>query len=519
MSRRLLIKVATPAMLLGIVLLGVCLVSAWQVSRLEGNLASILAENVTSLQAAQELEIRVRQLRSHCFLYLVEPTPARLEPIEEDNRRFEQALLVAQNSANTAEERACVEAIHVGYQRYRDEMAALRAEVLAKGPRTDFGQLSDAHPIRHLTDSCHELFRINKEAMDRTAAESRAVSQHARLLLLLVGLGGPIGGLILGYGVARGIWRSIYRLSVRVHDAAQHLNQKVGTMSVAVDGDIEHLDRQLQHIVSRVEEVGERLQRHQRDMLRAEQLAAVGQLAAGVAHEVRNPLTSIKLLVEAALRPANRKPLIEQDLQVIHGEVSRLEQTVQEFLDFAKPPAPQRVSTDLGKEASQAVELVRTRARQQGVRLAVSYADGQAVGDAAAAITASVDPAQMRTVLVNLLLNALDAMPGGGDLEIRLERSANAEIRITVSDTGPGIAAEMAGRLFTPFASTKPTGTGLGLCISRRIVEEHGGQISAEPRPGGGTRFTILLPETVTEPGPKVSRIAPAQAGHPAPVS
>src|SRR5262249_5287158 len=104
------------------------------------------------------------------------------------------------------------------------------------------------------------------------------------------------------------------------------------------------------------------------------------------------------------------------------------------------------------------------------------------------------DPAQLRTVLVNLYLNALDAMPRGGRLEVALETSPKAGVCLTVADTGGGIAPEMAGRLFTPFTIDKPTRTGLGLRISRRIVEEHGGRLTAANRPGGGACFVITLP-------------------------
>src|SRR5262249_17909047 len=104
------------------------------------------------------------------------------------------------------------------------------------------------------------------------------------------------------------------------------------------------------------------------------------------------------------------------------------------------------------------------------------------------------DAGQLGTVLVNLLLNALDAMPQGGRLEIDFQKSGNTQTRLRVRDTGPGIAPEMVGRLFTPFSSTKPTGTGLGLSISHRIIDEHGGYITAQNLPGGGAWFTITLP-------------------------
>jgi signal transduction histidine kinase len=321
--------------------------------------------------------------------------------------------------------------------------------------------------------------------MNATFNESEDVSKQAQRSMLLVGLVGPVAGLIIGYGMARGLSRSIYQLSVRVQDMAQRLDRDVASVSIAADGDLQNLDKQLEHVVRNVEEVAERLQRHQRDMLRAEQLSAVGQLAAGVAHEVRNPLTSVNMLVEAALRTNNRKPLTIEDLQVMHTELARLKQTVQGFLDFARPPTLRRSLVALRDVVAQAVELVRVRARQQQVEILVRCPEE--------IVSVNVDRSQLCTVLVNLFLNALDAMPHGGRLEVELEPWAEG-VRIKVMDTGSGIPAEMAGRLFTPFASSKPTGTGLGLSISRRIIEEHGGQITGNNRPEGGACFTITLP-------------------------
>jgi len=502
MNRRLFIRITTPAALLGLALFAVCLVAVWYVNRLERGMAHILSQNVTSLEAAQELEIRVRQLRSHCFLYLVEPTPERLEPIEADNQAFEEALRTARHSAMTAEERASVQAIDEGYHKYRDELAQLREDVKNKGPRTDFGKLSDNHPIRHLTAHCHELLRLNKAEMQDTARENERISRQATLLAVLLGIGGPIGGVLIGYNVARGLSRSIYSVSVRVQDIAQRLDAGMAAVRVTVDDDIEDLDQQVSKVVARVEEVSERLQRHRGEMLRAEQLAAVGQLAAGVAHEIRNPLTSIKLLVEAALRPKQGMPLTAEDLEVIHGEVTRLEQTVQDFLDFARPPAFRPAPCDLAQVISQAMELVRVRARQQGVAFSTQVRDRLGTAPLLGPAPGFGDAMQLRTVLVNLFLNALDAMPGGGRLEVTLAPASPRAISLTVTDTGPGIPPEMGDRLFTPFASSKPTGTGLGLSISRRIVEEHGGTIAAVNHAEGGACFTITLPLPVGADAP-----------------
>jgi signal transduction histidine kinase len=358
-------------------------------------------------------------------------------------------------------------------------------------PAAELPRLAETHPIQQVVDPCARLLTINQAEMTHAADESERLANRGSLLMLLLGLIGPVGGLVMGYGVARGLRQSIYRLSVRVQDMAQHLDRDVATVSIAADGDLQSLDRQMQHIVGQVEAVGERLQRQQRDLMRAEQLAAVGQLAAGVAHEIRNPLTGIKMLIEAAKRPGNARLLDAEDLDMIHREIGRLEQTVQGLLDFARLPPPQRTRCDVRELVGRAWELVRARAEQQGVTLVLPAPDRP--------VTAFVDCNQMHTVLVNLFLNALDAMPGGGRVEVCWEENPSNRVRLTVADAGGGIPADMADRLFTPFATNKPAGTGLGLSLSARIVQEHGGTIRGANRPAGGACFAIELPEPPAE--------------------
>jgi signal transduction histidine kinase len=327
---------------------------------------------------------------------------------------------------------------------------------------------------------------MNVEMMTRAAQESSQVTRRLNVTMLLLALGGPLGGLLSGYGIARGLSRSLYRLSLHVRDMAQQLDRDVAAVRLAPDGDLHHLDRQLQHVVGRVGEVAQRLRQQQDEMLRAQQLAAVGQLAASVAHEVRNPLTAIKMIVEAAVRDHKQKPLTADTLRVVHGEIRRLEHTVQSFLDFARPPALRRRPCDLRAVVTQAVELIRARAQQQKVQADVSLPDRPVRGE--------VDPGQLGTVLVNLFVNALDAMPDGGRLAVRLEATPTVGVVLIVTDTGEGICPGIRDKLFTPFASTKATGSGLGLSISKRIIEDHCGGITAANRSEGGACFTITLP-------------------------
>jgi signal transduction histidine kinase len=444
------------------------------------------------MQAAQELEIKVRQLRFHSFLYLIEPTPDRLARIADDRRGFEKALAAAAGLADTRPEKDCVKAIEESYRKYQQEMSRLETEALRPATPTNLAHLADAHPITPVVDRCHELLRINREILAGTAREAERVSNQVRLAMIVLGLVGPVSGVVMGYGIARGLSRSIYQLSLRVQDMAHHLDQDVASVTIETGTDIQALDKQLQHVVDRVEQVGERLQQHQREMVRAEQLAAAGQLAAGVAHEVRNPLTSVKLLIERAMGERAR-PLTSRDLEVIHTEIGRLEQTVQDFLAFARPPALERGRCDLRQIVAHATDLVKARARQQGIAIDIDQPPE--------AVEVEVDRAQLSTVLVNLFINAIEAMPQGGHLDLHLGLETDSTVRLEMADTGSGFPTAILERLFVPFASTKPTGTGLGLSICKRIVEDHQGAIEATNRPEGGARLSIRLPLSTAKDG------------------
>jgi two-component system sensor histidine kinase HydH len=163
-----------------------------------------------------------------------------------------------------------------------------------------------------------------------------------------------------------------------------------------------------------------------------------------------------------------------------------MERCLQTFLDFARPPKPERRHTDLANLIDRTFALVAGRARKQQVSLQFTRPTE--------AMTANVDPEQVHQLLVNLLLNALDAMPTGGTLTVELVRGTDGQAQIRVLDTGPGISQQILPRLFEPFVSSKETGIGLGLVVSRRIAEEHGGELSAYNVVERGACFTVSLP-------------------------
>jgi signal transduction histidine kinase len=225
---------------------------------------------------------------------------------------------------------------------------------------------------------------------------------------------------------------------------------------------------------------------------RQEKLASLGVLAAGVAHEIRNPLTAIKVRLFSLREELAPAGLGDEDMEVISAEISRLERIVKDFLDFARPSEPKL-------ETSKAFDIVSAVHQLMLSKLAKDSIDLKLENSIDALIR--VDPNQLKQVLINLVRNAAESIVSPGTITLRV-REGTAMVQnkrqpcvfIEVEDTGTGIPAELHQRLFDPFFTTKQTGTGLGLSIAARIIERHGGVLKFQTRLKQGTIFSILLP-------------------------
>lgn len=232
---------------------------------------------------------------------------------------------------------------------------------------------------------------------------------------------------------------------------------------------------------------------HASDLERAQQLATVGELASGVAHEIRNPLTGVRGALDLALRglPADgtHRPLLEEAQQ----QLTRIESATTQLLRFARPPELREVAVDANLLVERAMYVVAAPAVAAGLTLTSEASD--------AAVPVWVDPELIVQVLVNLMLNAIDAMASGGVLTVWAQRHGQ-DVRIGVQDTGVGIPADIRSQIFRPFYTTKHHGTGLGLPISRQIVERHHGTLRVDDTPGGGATFIVTLPLAPSEESP-----------------
>jgi signal transduction histidine kinase len=233
---------------------------------------------------------------------------------------------------------------------------------------------------------------------------------------------------------------------------------------------------------------------------RQEKLASLGMLAAGVAHEIRNPLTAIKAWLFIQQKHLNPGTPEATDAQVIANEITRLENLVKDVLLFARPSDPHFIVAPADKPLRQVQALLGPQLARQNVQLRLA--------EPSASTHIRIDPEQIQQVLINLIQNAADSISGNGEITLRAkpgtkrlaDRSTEVVI-LEVSDSGKGIPLDVQKRLFDPFFTTKEGGTGLGLSIASRIVEKHGGALQYQTQVNKGTTFGIVLPRAQDKPG------------------
>lgn len=241
----------------------------------------------------------------------------------------------------------------------------------------------------------------------------------------------------------------------------------------------------LQRTTTQLNAVYQELQQNFERMKRSERLYAIGQLSAGLAHEVRNPLASIGGAAAILRKNAGSEERREEFLEIIEKECVRLNRLLTNFLGFARPSPPQYQLAEIGPILESVASLASHAVRRQSIRLLINPAsDVPAI---------PCDPEQVKQVLLNLTINAVQAMPDGGEIVLST-RVDGARVVIEVKDQGPGVSAEDLDKIFDPFFTTKDTGTGLGLSVAHQIVSQHGGILSAKNNSDRGATFSLFLP-------------------------
>ena len=221
------------------------------------------------------------------------------------------------------------------------------------------------------------------------------------------------------------------------------------------------------------------------ELQKAEKLKAVATLAAGMAHEIKNPLTSIKTFTEYISKKKTDPEFLEKFQKIVSGEVNRINYIVKQLLEFSKPSDLRLKETSIDSLLNETLDLLNNDFLKHNIKIEKCYSPLPSI---------KVDPSQMKQVFLNLLLNAIDSMETGGVITATIKPGKNNNIIIKIRDSGKGIKKEDLKHIFDPFFSKKNGGTGLGLSVVYGIIEKHGGKISVEGVPGHGTSFQINLP-------------------------
>ncbi|MFO0586880.1 MAG: ATP-binding protein [Polyangiaceae bacterium] len=317
-----------------------------------------------------------------------------------------------------------------------------------------------------------------EERMEQLTALAR--TREVRSTQYLVALVALALGVGLGmFFYARRVLGPLTKVTARVRAVGQ--GDLTPREVVATDDEIGELAKSFEGMVAAI-------QRARSELVQAERLATIGKMAAHITHEIRNPLSSIGLNVELLEEEIGARGDKESAALVtaIKAEVDRLSRIAEQYLSVARRPRPHFERERLDDLARELLAFVEPELKKANVRPHIETDDAMPEVD--------LDDAQLRQALLNLVRNAREAMPEGGDLHVKVRTIEPAAVEIVVEDTGVGIPEEVIGSVFDPFFTTKARGTGLGLAVTREIIEAHGGHISCERRKEGGTRFRIWLP-------------------------
>ena len=229
----------------------------------------------------------------------------------------------------------------------------------------------------------------------------------------------------------------------------------------------------------------EELKKAQEELIQANKYKVIGELAAGIAHEIRNPLGSIQGSLEILRKDYKVEDSKYEFLNILLKEVARLNKVITDFLNYARPALPNLIETDINQLIRETVLILSSQAAKKGVGLKTELDKNLP--------RIKADPSQLKQAFINLILNSLEAIEGNGQVLISTLQDKN-KVTVKFQDTGKGMSEETKGKIFTPFFSTKENGAGLGLGIVERIVQNHKGEIKVESYLGKGTTFTLIFP-------------------------
>ena len=458
------------------------LVTLWHTRAMDSLLVSLIDKNVASFQAAEQLETSLLQQKGYLTYYFLDGNPDWLKQMEQHQQAFAEWLQKARKSAYTEAMEGILRQIDTGYQSFSKSREQV-INLYRQGEREAGARLhwEVRRQFVDLLNLCERYKLMHEYAISRARTESQTQARFINAFALAALPVVAIFGMLLAYILIKQILGPIRRLTLETAPASRE---------APGPDEVKALSRRVHSLIENVDQAQSELERSQEHLLQSGKWAMVGKLAAGVAHSIRNPLTSVNMRLFSLKRSLAMSPSQKEDFEVISEEIRHLDTIVRNFLEFSRPPKLKMQRISPSDVVDGAVELLRYRLESYGVEVRLQRAGKlpEILGD----------PDQLKEVLANLLVNAYEVMVSGGVITIReehrLDPALGQTVVIRVSDTGPGISESARDQVFQPFFSTKEEGTGLGLSIATRIIEDHGGRLDLEANENEGATFVITLP-------------------------
>lgn len=445
----------------------------------------ILEENVASIEAACDLQVA-------CWRFIAAKLGESASGTELQARLsvplgdLTDAIKSMHSSATTERETQWVHEIEVNVDLIDAELRTIGKQAEEKRPPEHSAAIIESAVLR-IAETSQKLRVHNQQIIVEKKANGQVLLSRMLFVRNMTLLLGPIVGVVLGWRITSRLQRRVSTLAITLRSAASNTVYTVGEYSLRGATDLHEVQRLSEHVIANMQEIGRNLERAELEIIQSERLAAVGELAAGIAHELRNPLTSVKLLLQHAAIVEDKGAVSVSNMELILSEITRMEGTIQGLLDFARPATLSCRIHDITIPLQRAVTLVSGRAISSRVQINLRTAEEP--------LLVNGDIEQIHLVFVNLLINAVESISSGGSITVEASKaSANRSVSVTIRDTGCGIPDEIVKRLFEPFSTTKERGTGLGLALCHRIVTNHNGTISGTNNPSGGAIFRVDFP-------------------------
>ncbi|MCD6274139.1 MAG: MCP four helix bundle domain-containing protein [Deltaproteobacteria bacterium] len=457
------------------------LVMVWYTYKIEGLLTSIIDKNLAAYQAAQELETALVNQKGFVSYYFLDSDPEWLRKLGEYRQIFKERLNQVRRLVNSEQQKKTVDRISLEYGQYiiaKDRVIAL----YKAGEYKAGAKLHQKVRKRFFTilDLCSQYKNIHTKSIIIARKESSARAGNLRIVAASAMFIDFLLALFLVIVFAKYILGPVRSLTKEL--------SKTGGFDMS-GNEIKALRSSVRGLIDDVDQTHWELEKSREHLQQAEKMAMVGKLAAGMAHSIRNPFTSVKMRMFSLGRYLDLSSNQKEDFEVISEEIRHIDTILQNFLEFSRPPKLKIQQVSPSVIVDLVIQLLEHRLKSYDVKIKVLRKDPLPEIEA--------DPEQLKEVIVNIVINACESMDGGGIIEIdekeEFIKALGNVVILTINDNGLGIPEAIQDKVFQPFFTTKEEGTGLGLSIVERIIKEHGGTIELSSKEGQGSTFIITL--------------------------